>query len=317
MKRMLMGLMVLVCVVGSGYAGEFNPERVSADARWVAHLDLAGFQKTQLGKYIWKRLSSDAVERKIAAFAAIFNADPRKDLTSLTVYGRDATPRSAVLFIQGTFDGKRLTTLVKANDTYTSSTYGADHVLHSWKETRHNTIQTTHGTLLADNTIVISASADVLKAALDVLDGRAKNVGSGGIVGDVAALGGRPFFVAVAKLEGLPGGSPNAAILKDATSARVVIDEEEGRLKAAMALEMVDAAKANQMVTMANGLVAFGQMAATKNPEIGKLAAAIRISVNEATFKATLSYPVVDLISAMEDGFRKFKEGMKKGGGGL
>jgi hypothetical protein len=316
MKRLGWYVMMLAAWAGSVRGGGFNPERISADASWVVHVDLAGFKKTQLGGFVWKQLMGEDVSRKLAAFDAIFNFDPRRDVTSVTVYGKDANPQGGVLFLRGTFDGKRLATLVQANDGYAARTHGA-HTLHVWKDKKQGGgASATYGTVLGDNTVVVSATEKELKAALDVLDGKAGAAAAGGKLGDLSAVEGSPFFMVVAHLADMQAVQPRAVMFKHATSARVAMDEKAGRLTATVVMNMTAADKALQMQTVAQGLVAFGQMAARKHPELGKLADAVKISVNGTTIKATLSYPVADMIKAMELQLEKVREGIRKGDGG-
>ena len=102
-------LLLVLCglsflIPGSVYADSLNPEEVSTEAKWAAHLDVERLWSTQLGALLKEVLEEEEDLAKIEAFGTIFEFDPFKDLFSITAYGCSFEEEHGVALFKGRFE---------------------------------------------------------------------------------------------------------------------------------------------------------------------------------------------------------------------
>ena len=103
-------------------AGPLQPTDVVNDPVWVLHVDCDALKQTVVGKYVLGEMEKPEAQKKFAAFQAIFNFDPRKELHGLTLYGTSSEPEDGVLLVYADFDPARLTTLAEGAKEHAATT---------------------------------------------------------------------------------------------------------------------------------------------------------------------------------------------------
>lgn len=299
-KLALAAVCVGLALAGGQALGDaFERARVAADAQWIVHADIEQLKTTAVGQYLLTEMQTPEAERKFAAFAMVFAFDPRRDLNSVTMYGTgDRREDSAVLF-RGTFKPGQLLTLVQANETYQAHTNGA-RVIHEWIDDRKN--ETTFGAFHGDGTVVLSGSMDTVVKALDVLEAKAPGLANGGTFGDLDAVRGSAFLLAVANLGEVKGTDPKAATLRNAESGMVTIGEKAGRVSAAIRLQAKTVETAAQMEAVVRGMLAIGVLAQEQRPQLAKLAQAVSVSVEGRAVSVMVNVAAEDLIGTIKEG---------------
>ena len=298
MKRVLGSLVVglLACQV---WAAGFESKQVSAGATWVAHVDLEQLRQTQLGSYLTNKLSVGPAADKLAAVQAIFSFDPRKDLNTVTLYGKSQDPAQSVALLGGTFNEARLITLVKANDSYQTLVFGK-HTLHSWIDDKKPNEGRQYGCFHPSGVLVISRGQAMVQEALDVLDHTHDSLDFVKAFGSEAQMQ-APIFVAGANLNALGDFNPNAAFLKQASSGQLALGESNGLLAVNLLLTAKDASVATNLQQVAQGILAIAQLGQQKNPQLADLAQAAQVRQTGNTVHVDISYPVARVM-AMIDG---------------
>jgi len=237
----------------------------------------------------------------------VFNFDPRTDLDGLTMYGKGTAEKSGVLLIRGRLDGERLVTLVKANDTYESSTYGS-YTVHSWiddkrarrAEARGREPKRSYGAVFTDGTIVLSDSAENVGRALDVLAGKLPAMRENEMVAGLTGWRDAYFLVAAAETGEMADLAPSAALLKGARRLGLIVGETGDQLESKGSLEASDAEMAGNMKRIADGMIALALVNAENNPAAARLAEASQVTVNGNRLELRMSSPVSALIEAIE-----------------
>ena len=148
----------------------FNSKQVAESATWVVHADLESLRQTQLGGFLMSKLTTGDAANKLAAFAAVFGFDPRQDLNTVTLYGKSKDPTHSVVLAGGKFNESQLVTLLKANGTYQSLTFGR-YTLHSWIDADKAAEGRKYGAFHPSGVILASRGQEALQEALEVLDG--------------------------------------------------------------------------------------------------------------------------------------------------
>jgi hypothetical protein len=280
-------------------AGGFQTSDVSASAKWVAFADCEAIKTTQIGTHILAKLQSEDAKNKLAAVQAMFNFDPRTDLSSVTLYGEKQGQSDAVAIVHGKFDTDRLVVLLKGNETYEAETFGA-RTIHSWIDDKAPQGGRSYGALAATGTVVIGRNSACVKQALDVLDGRAPALDMASVLGKRLPGEKAPMFVAGADLAGLAPLDPNAAVIQKAKAGNLVLSEQNGTLQGVAQLVAPEAQTAQQIQQVLSGMIAAGLLNAEQNPEIGRLAEATAVAVNGETVTLTLKFPVAAAIEMID-----------------
>ena len=313
MKRAIglwMGGMVLAAVTVQ--ASPLQAERVGAGARWVAHVDVDKLKTTQCGRYLLDQLDKDEPNRKLLAFQAMFNFDPRKDVSAVTFYGIDNRPENTVTLVRGTFDTQRLETLVRAGDEYEETKHG-NHVVHSWIDRKHGE-RRMFASIMGDGTVVL-AGEKAVQTALDVLDGLAPKAAAGtfpGLTPDRQTA----IFIASADLAGVTNVNPRAAILSQASTAYLALTESGDQFQADIGLGAKTVEAATQIESVARGMIALAMLGQEDRPELAKMAGATTIVRTGLKVDVALHYPAADLIAGLRQMAQQApKEGARRGHG--
>ncbi|BCX47008.1 hypothetical protein HAHE_09160 [Haloferula helveola] len=284
MKHLLLSL----SLVAGLHAAEFDPARVSPDAKWWLHADLEAARATELGK----RVVAEVDEKKgdqLRALKRMFSVNPMTDLKGITLYG-DGQKDHAVALIEGNFDRAHLEDIAKAADKHESEEREGL-VIHSWTDKGKRQ----HAVFVRDDLLVFSHFEDLLDSAITTLKS------GNGLTADpfVGAGAAAPFLVGYANLQEVEMGKDESKLLGHAETLRIAMTEAAGRMEGRMQLEVVDKADGDRFRMVMDGMVALGELG---NPDLraADISFDSRSEEGGKTVRCTLSFPTSDLISLME-----------------
>jgi hypothetical protein len=289
---------LLTLTLSNALGAGLDPRDISADARWVAHLDADRFRETTLGRHIQAKMTTDRANEKIEAFKAIFQFDPRSDVQSLTMYGISKEKKDGVLLLHGRFNTDQLVTLVKANEHYSSSAHGTQ-TIHSWID-KKRAGKRTYGCVARSNQIVIGDNEALVKQAVDVLLWDADNMAGSTALPGLADATESTFFIGAADMKGMPDMGPRAAMLSQSEALSVSFAEVGGTLNCLFRMVATDAAAATSMHSIAQGLIGLTALNANQEPDLVKLAQALKLTIDGNQLLIKLDYPVADMIRIMQ-----------------
>lgn len=284
-------------VAGQVFAAAFQNKDVSDSAQWVVHADLELLKQTQVGAYLITQLNTGDVSNKMAAMAAVLRFDPRKDLASVTLYGKSKIPEEGVALFSGAFDVNQLVTLLKANKSYEAAAHRG-HAIHSWIDDQKPGQKRQFGCAFSPGRILISQGLPILKEALDVLDGAHAALDADKTFG--MALPAEPFFMAGSNLPGFGGGA-NAQLFSQAQSGRLALGEKGGNLTLAVAVTALDAETAAKLKSVADGLLALAQLRQDQEPALAALLQTARVTLDGTRLQLSLSCPADRAISIIRE----------------
>jgi hypothetical protein len=257
--RKVMWTLALLALCSTAVAGPINAKDVAPGAKWVAHLDVQGLVGSQFGQYVLGQLrEKEQLDSKMQGFVAIFGFDPLKDIGSVTIYGAEYSPTSAVIIIKGKWDKEKLLGLLKQNPSYTEVAYG-QHTVVGWTDKAEDPQDdgSRHGAFHGDGTAVISRTEATVKAALDVLDGKAA-----GTPEVIPATGPGVFLVVAAKDFTLPGNAdPKARVLKRISGGTLLAGESNDTAFLNAKLNTRKPEDAQRVRQMLDGALAFVSLA--------------------------------------------------------
>lgn len=216
MKHVMVGaVLALGLVLGRSAAAEpLQPKQISADARWVLHLNIDAFRKTALAAHIREEhLDNPEAQQRLAMVQEKLGVNPREDLHGVTLYGHSYQPRHGVALVAVNYDREKLLGLLEKKPNHSTSKY-RDYTLHTWtKKGRHKKHEQdadharhrdenaadkndkkradkhkdkdhkgrkrprTITAAFLENTIVVGSTPQAVQQALDVLDGKQPALG--------------------------------------------------------------------------------------------------------------------------------------------
>ncbi len=282
-------LFCLVALAAPLLAGELVPSQIPPSTKWMLHVDLDAMRSSETGKAVISRIAADH-GAKLLALKRMFSLHLLDDLHDVTLYG-DGQPEHAVALISGTFDRAHLEDVIKAADAYETSTH-AGTTIHSWKDKK----KSQNAAFAADGLLVFSAQDDLLRQALDVLKANVQVPADPFFNAD----GDKPLISASARLSEIEMPRETARTLKLASVLRLSANENNGRFSIHAAAECADAATANRLRRMLDGVIAFAEAG---NPDLSRLDFRHELTptVDKPGLSATLSLPVPEWLDLMKN----------------
>jgi hypothetical protein len=292
-------LLAAVCTAG---AGPLERGAVIGEPVWVLHVDVDALRSTTGGQFALAQSEKPEVQKKLAAFQAIFNFDPRQAVHGVTLYGGSKAPDDGVLLVYADFDSARLTTLAEGAKEHRASTHRL-HQIHSWLEERRpakdGVKPRTYAAIHAGRLVVFGQKEERVAEALDVLDGFKPGLNTSQQFAHLGGVG-AGFVQAAARNLDLPGSAPGAVVLKQSKSMALNVAEAQGQMLATLTLEADTAEIAQQIASIGRGII--GLMALqTEKPESVKLAQGLSIQENGASVVVNLTLPAQEMLGIIHN----------------
>ena len=295
------------------HAAPFDARLVTADAKWVLHVDVDAARDSAVGRAVQDKLAADPHYADVVRQCAAAGVRVPQDVHDVTLYDRTPAAEDAPIFVvHATVDRAKLTAKLRGEPGTAAHPYKAYDILAFGNDQR---------TLLAfhdDATVVVAQTEANLTAALDALDGTAAMPAAGGPLTTAAvtpatrpavAAGDRPLvFFALADLAGLmPVGAAVPGPFKQLSAACVTVTEAGPAVLVRANLTAATPAAADQLRRTADGLRAVLALSADGGPDADpKMAIAkalvrqVALGQADRTVTADLSVPVEQVRHAID-----------------
>jgi hypothetical protein len=298
MMRKTISALVLICgLSGHLWAGPAG-NLVDSEANFAAHFDIEKFKATDAGRFILSQLDQAPHRQKLDAFQGLFRLDLRRQIHSITLFGYGNKPDDGVAILRGEFDPDHLITLVKANDTYSSSTHRSL-TIHSWIDDKERDAarasdrepQRSYGTFVSKNLLLIGKDRAALIKGIDIHAGHQPGIELAQWLGPANSIAPTASFVAGARLEKIAHSDPKAAILKNAQSAQLQLGESNGYAHGFIRLEAQNPTVGEALKKIADGVATLWTLKQDKNAVEAELVRSAKIE-QEGAF-VTISWNVL------------------------
>ncbi len=304
MSRRLPSLALIAALAAGlalpGRAGDFDKQIVPSDATWVAHANLVKLRESTVGRFLLNRLSGEEANRQFAAFKAIFQFDPRQDLSAITVFGTAAGEENSVALLRGRFNTAQLITLVQANPQFKSVAHGNDQIL-SWVDEKNTACgKRTYGCVAAADLLILGQKAETVAHALDVIDGATPNAQANTTLPGLERATSATFFLASADMARMPALDPNAALLKQNKSVLLTLGEQGADMQGLLLMVAPDAETAKTVRAAAQGIAALVTLQGPQNPLGARLASAIQFGGEGDQVEIKMSCPAAEIATLLE-----------------
>ena len=98
-RAFVTGLCIMLLLSGVAVADGLDKSKVSAEAKWIAHMDFDALLSSKFGKHILNEIELQGHADAIAEFAETAGFDPRTDLADVTLWGETFEPDGGVAVI--------------------------------------------------------------------------------------------------------------------------------------------------------------------------------------------------------------------------
>jgi hypothetical protein len=267
---------------------------LEVDARAAASSSLAGMCKERM-----------AVESKCAkalakldAFKAATGIDVARDIDGIVVYGRAVGDKSGVAMIRGKWDVAKVTAFVGLQRDFGTRTHN-DKTILTWFDK-----QAVHLCLVSPELALLSINETQLMLALDTLAGRQPGLAADSGLAGFNRVAGRPMIRFLADgVNTAPQVNAQAALLQQTDTLQFSLEETpaDGALVAELALGLLSAEAAGQMVQMLQGMHALVQLKHADKPGILALMNAVKITGADSTvtIRAAMDRALVETMKAL------------------
>ena len=294
---------LLMSFAATASAGPLNLDQVSADARWIAHLDVDTLWASQTGSELLKPLfDTTRAKTEMKKLRDATGFDLRDGLHGITLYGHEFKPRCGVILVSA---DARVTTIVeflaKQPDYQTNKYHGR--TVYSWTDRlhgNHRVLASIYGPVGRTSLIVIAHQRKELEQALDVLEGKAPRFSQSGspLVAEGKQLAeNRPLIITLgasglADVK-LPFRSP---VVRQCDRFLLEIGETKGEAFMAAQLTAKTDESAAEMGRVVDGLLAMGRLAGDTNEELNTILDDVKLSVDGKTVTLKWHGQVTDVV---------------------
>lgn len=305
--RLILAFLILGPTIGVAQ----DSIRVPENARFLVHIDINAFRKTELGGKLFEMARHEAIkelhdgrEDHAEKVREALGFDPFTELDAVTVVGSDFenAEEHVQLVLRLRKTSGNLEGLMATLPGYGSSDYGR-HTIH-WASPDAN--DKAYGAIHTDKKgmkrVVAARTADEVRGLLDMLDGKSRRGGR-----SVKLTGEDGAFVHVQLLE-IPhkeiGDGPHANVAKLLQGVAVRIGDNDGDLSVEVTLTTEKEEQAQQIQQMVQGLVAMVQLVQEDDDDLKRAQEILRhvkIRQKDNTVRLRLAVPEQQIIDLIED----------------
>ena len=300
MKRLSLAAVLIAAFAGVAQAGALVPEHVSADAKWVGHVNceaMRGSKLVQAGMEHWMKKGD--CQAKIAAMSEKLGMNPMKDLLAVTLYDTayDHDPGVAIVYVKNA-DQKKLIGLLHEKCPDVETAKHGERTLYTWTaKHRHHGEHEITGCFADAGTMVVSSDPHKVRAALDVIDGK-----KDGLAKDSPLTQGVSkstlFMSRAVDVDAEYQKTTRCPVLKKCTAASVQWTERKGQLTGKYVLEANCEETAQQIGTIAEGLKAMAILRFGSDETVTSLMDGVKSKVKGTTFTLSVKVATDDVLAA-------------------
>ena len=282
-------------------AAPFDPARVSADTKWLAHVDLDGLKDSKVGSFIIARIKSELAKKEQTKLSIDFDG-MLQQIHSLTAYGtsfEDSPENHSVLLVQA---GPKAQSIVEG---FLAGQELANDGKVPFKTVTGKSFPTylfgneIYLTFPRKDLILISRQFDQVERALSVIDGRLAPIKkSDPLIASTNANG--FFFIASAngfnRLKEMPA---QARLLQKASGVQVALGETGSNLAARVTLLTTDSEVSTNMTKVVEGMLAMASFVQIQDQNLSRLTQSITVDQSDRAVSIGLTYPSDEVVKLL------------------
>jgi hypothetical protein len=311
-----LGALAAVTTLGSlsTLAGGLEQNHISADAKWLMHLDVDGLLKSKVGSYLNEKVLEPKIQLQKSMVEGMLGVTLKADLVhSITIYGTsyEKNPQqNAAVLIHTDIDIAGIVKKVREFQNLEASQSGQapDQKLKELQSKPYPMywMKGDDGDVYFANPSkglwALAMNQDQLKSAITVIQGKALSLTSNSELQNLGEAKQSIMFLAMAKGFNehtiLP---PQAQILKMAGSGMLTFGESGENLQVKINMTANTQEAAAQMAQLAQGMIALATLSQSDNPEVMELARGAKVSQDKSQVSLTVAYPIAKVLAKIKE----------------
>jgi hypothetical protein len=308
MKRIALMLPLFLSLLYPAVAGSIPKEEVSADAKWLLHLDGGQFRASKVGGYIITEMLEKQLSRPVEEMKRNLKLDLDLGkilggINSITIYGTDyQSPQDhAVLLIRTSPEIEKILVGFLAGMALAGTNFPVQVTQTQEGSVSFYAMQNTaYCAVLPGKVMAVGRSREITEKAAKVLAGKAPALTSGAAFGGFGDIKEAFFFLGVAEgFNAGPGLPPQAKLLQVADAGRVAVGEDSDRVFLSLALRGKTPEAVMQMQQVMQGIIAIGSLSQPQDKDIAQLLQSIKVSASDNIVNVRVDYPVERAIAQL------------------
>ena len=308
MKRLALILPLLLPLLNPALAGAIPKEEISADAKWLIHLEAAQFRASKVGAFVTTELLEKKLRQPVQQINSKFKLDLDVNkvldgINSITIYGTDYNSMQdhSVPLIRAGPDLEKILVGFLAGMALAGTNAPLQVTQTQAGRLAFYAIQdTAYCAVLPGKVIAIGRTRQITENAAKVLDGKAPGLASGAAFGGFGDMKEAFFFMGVAEGFNLGKGLPQQAkLLQVADAGRIVLGEDANLLFLNLALRGKTPEVVTQMQQVMQGIIAIGSLGQPQDKDVAHLLQSIKVSADDKIVSVRVDYPVDRAIEIM------------------
>ena len=277
-------------------ANNVETESISADAKWLLHINLDVFRETEIGSFLFDAVIKPRAGEKPMGFR-IKTEDIYEGIHAITAYGTNYQVDSDSIGVLLVRTEPNLRSIFEATLIQQEAAGG--------ENPNVTTVQTDpypiyalrdglYAAILPEEVIVISKSLNQLANAVDVVEDRSPGLDeSESAIARMPKAQGSFFFLATA--EGFNQSAaipPQARVLQLAQAARLVLGEGSEDLFLDLTLKAANEKLRDQLAKIVQGLLALLSLSQIENQDLAELAQSTEVDRHGNDVTVAFNYPI-------------------------
>lgn len=304
---------------GSAAAAPFNENRVSKDARWIAHIDMEALSRSELGQFGLAQAKA-ALDRANESMVSVDTDLVLAEIKSITAYGTDLEndpQNNSVLVVEG---GEKLQLIVDgliANMEASAEGEASEDPPFKRIDDRAfpsylfgNEVYLAYP---AKRLLMVSKDFGRIEQAYAAYSGKAPNLSK---AAESVVLNREPgfFFLATASgFSGMKNVPQQARILQKTTGGQISFGEIAGEFRANLVLGTTGAEVSDQLSRILQGMIALASFATVEDQGLADLTQRMTVSQADRSVSIDLLYPTKQILALAQSAMTQDQNGQDWG----
>lgn len=278
-------------------------ERISADAKWLLHTDLAAFRASQLGGYVQSNFLTEPLKQMSSNLKFDTEALLQK-FSSITAYGSgfnkqdpQASLSTGVLVLQTDAQGQQIVEGTLAAQLL-ADTNSPLKKLQTQPYPLYAVGTDLYGAIQPNGVILLGKSRERIDHASQVLAGKLPSLKDGKQFADFPVSSDSYLFVGIAadfnELADIP---PQAKVLQMADGIRISLGEKAELLVAELALKSKSQEVVVQIQQVLQGIVALVSLGQPENQDLVELVRNTKVTTVDQFVAVAMKFPVAKALT--------------------
>lgn len=295
-------------------AADLDPAKVSADAKWLIHVDFEQLLEGELAQQLRQR-RPQMVEAIRTWFRDRYGIEPQEELRGVTMFSRSYHSYTGTVILQADYDADKVLSVLRKTDSLKTTEWNG-RTLHTVTLAKHDHRRRRDGAtasehdlsggkqmtvVMLDDTLLLASSVENAQSTLKLLSGEAPSLQEGQSELLADASSDDVIYGAAIDLEEAGESNFPLPVLQQHERITWSIGNRDGRIYENALLVAQSTEVAQQMEQVLEGLIAYERLWAPDSQPLNKLLDAVELSRNGEQVTVDWEGDTETVIAALRD----------------